>query len=268
MSYLIKNIKKIRATKKLSQAAFAELFDLTRSSIGAYEEGRAEPKMETIINIAKHFSISLDSLLTKELTVNEIFHFDPSMIAGTPPTQAKFSRPKKQAMTPWITTDKIAEYTQHHANKDFLMRLPTVKFPLPHPSTKSRAFEATKDMLQVPLMGISLQEGDLIYCIEHTTSSLPMNSLTIHAIITKGKIHLGRMEEKDQVILLTTTSYSSTIEIIKNEIEEIWIVYGIYAPLHKNRQPSLEQRVVDLEKEMATIKATVKENKKAESRKT
>ena len=40
MSYIGKNIKKLRSVKGLSQAKFAELFDIKRASIGAYEEGR------------------------------------------------------------------------------------------------------------------------------------------------------------------------------------------------------------------------------------
>ena len=65
------NIKKIRSAKKLSQAQFASIFDLNRGSIGAYEEERAEPKVDTIIQIANHFGLSVDLLLNKELTVNE-----------------------------------------------------------------------------------------------------------------------------------------------------------------------------------------------------
>ena len=70
-----KNIKKIRSIKKLSQLAFAETFGLKRSSVGSYEEGRAEPKLEIIIKIAKHFNISADSLVNREITVNELYNF-------------------------------------------------------------------------------------------------------------------------------------------------------------------------------------------------
>lgn len=76
MSYVGKNIKKIRSVKNLNQTQFAELFDLKRASIGAYEEGRAEPKIATLIEIAKKFGISVDELLNKELSVNDLFHFD------------------------------------------------------------------------------------------------------------------------------------------------------------------------------------------------
>lgn len=76
MSYVGKNIKKIRSVKNLNQTQFAEIFDLKRASIGAYEEGRAEPKIATLTEIAKKFGISVDELLNKELSVNDLFHFD------------------------------------------------------------------------------------------------------------------------------------------------------------------------------------------------
>ena len=76
MSLIGKNIKKIRGVKKLSQTAFAELFGLSRTSVGAYEEERAEPKIDTLILIANHFGVSIDHLLAKDMTINEILHFD------------------------------------------------------------------------------------------------------------------------------------------------------------------------------------------------
>ncbi|MEO0331535.1 MAG: helix-turn-helix transcriptional regulator, partial [Bacteroidota bacterium] len=44
MSIIGKNIKTIRTIKHISQADFADIFDISRASIGAYEEGRADPK--------------------------------------------------------------------------------------------------------------------------------------------------------------------------------------------------------------------------------
>lgn len=76
MSKIGNNIKKIRSVKNLNQSDFADLFNLKRASIGAYEEGRAEPKISTLIDIANYFGISTDDLLKKELSVNELYRFD------------------------------------------------------------------------------------------------------------------------------------------------------------------------------------------------
>lgn len=80
MSYFGKNIRKIRLAKKMTQTEFADLFDLKRTVVGSYEEGRAEAKLDTIIKIADYFKLSLDQLLRKELTINEIFHFRDDLL--------------------------------------------------------------------------------------------------------------------------------------------------------------------------------------------
>ncbi len=76
VSYFATNLRKLRKAKRLSQTEFAKIFSLTRAAVGAYEEGRAEPKLDKIIEIAKYFGLTVDQLVTKKISVNEIFHFD------------------------------------------------------------------------------------------------------------------------------------------------------------------------------------------------
>ncbi|MCH2215459.1 MAG: helix-turn-helix domain-containing protein [Flavobacteriales bacterium] len=76
MTYIGKNIRKIRGVKGLNQTDFADLFGLKRASVGAYEEGRAEPKIATLVEIANYFGMSLDDLVLKELSVNSLYKFD------------------------------------------------------------------------------------------------------------------------------------------------------------------------------------------------
>ena len=64
----------------MTQTDFADLFDLKRTAVGSYEEGRAEAKIDTIIKIADYFKLSLDQLLRKELTINDIFHFRDDLL--------------------------------------------------------------------------------------------------------------------------------------------------------------------------------------------
>ncbi len=72
MSFFGSNIKKIRQLKGLSQKAFADLFDLNRGVISSYEEGRAEPKIETILKVANHFNLNLDKFLTETLQADQL----------------------------------------------------------------------------------------------------------------------------------------------------------------------------------------------------
>ena len=73
---IAKNFRKLRSFKGLNQTEFAELFGITRSTVGSYEEGRAEPKLETLMKIADYFKLSVDDIIREELTVNKIAGFD------------------------------------------------------------------------------------------------------------------------------------------------------------------------------------------------
>ncbi len=75
MSYFALNLKKIRQLKRLSQTEFAKIFGMTRATVGAYEEGRAEPRIDKLIEIANYFGLTVDQLVRKRLTVNEISHY-------------------------------------------------------------------------------------------------------------------------------------------------------------------------------------------------
>jgi transcriptional regulator with XRE-family HTH domain len=72
MSFFGTNIKKIRQVRGLSQKAFADLFELNRGVISSYEEGRAEPKIETLLKVADYFNLDLHDLLTETLQVNQL----------------------------------------------------------------------------------------------------------------------------------------------------------------------------------------------------
>lgn len=68
-------ISKLRNQANLSQEQFAELFGVTRQSVQKWESGSSMPELEKLIKIAKHFDITIDSLvfdsdtrITEELT--------------------------------------------------------------------------------------------------------------------------------------------------------------------------------------------------------
>ncbi len=131
MSFFGVNIKKIRLVKKLNQTAFANLFDLTRSAVGAYEEGRAEAKVDKIIEIAEFYGLSLDKFLRKKLTINEILHYDEKKVLS--PINSAFNS------IAFIDAKKINQYIKNISNNDFIKRLP--KIIVPFAEENYRAFE-------------------------------------------------------------------------------------------------------------------------------
>jgi transcriptional regulator with XRE-family HTH domain len=79
---LAKNIKYLRRNNQLTQEDFANLFGLTRSAIGSYEEERASPSIETIIDISNYFKISVDSLIKTEIQICSVEEKEPTIDSG------------------------------------------------------------------------------------------------------------------------------------------------------------------------------------------
>ncbi len=66
MKNYLTRLKTLRCEKQLSQKQLADELKTTNSSICDWETGRAEPNIETLINIAKLFEVSVDYLLGLE----------------------------------------------------------------------------------------------------------------------------------------------------------------------------------------------------------
>lgn len=62
MSNIASNLKFLRKKKKITQQQFADLMEIKRASVGAYEENRAEPKYELLKKIAEFYGLSMDEL--------------------------------------------------------------------------------------------------------------------------------------------------------------------------------------------------------------
>jgi transcriptional regulator with XRE-family HTH domain len=67
MSIVSNNIKYLRRMNGLTQEQFARKIGIKRSLLGAYEEGRANPNLDNLMNIAKVFGTSVDNLLQNDI---------------------------------------------------------------------------------------------------------------------------------------------------------------------------------------------------------
>ena len=61
------NIKYLRRMNGLTQEQFARKIGIKRSLLGAYEEGRANPNLDNLTNIAKIFGTTVDNLIKNDI---------------------------------------------------------------------------------------------------------------------------------------------------------------------------------------------------------
>ena len=70
MNFFANNLKFLRKQKKLTQADFAKKIGINRPKVGSYEEGRAEPNMETLQNISHFFKVKMSNFLVIQKLMN------------------------------------------------------------------------------------------------------------------------------------------------------------------------------------------------------
>lgn len=56
------NLKKLRESKKLSQAKFAKEIGVSQSTVGMWESGKNKPEFSTLLKIADYFNVTTDIL--------------------------------------------------------------------------------------------------------------------------------------------------------------------------------------------------------------
>lgn len=246
MSLIGKNIRKIRTVKKLSQADFAQLFNLARPSIGAYEEGRSEPKIETLIQIAQYFALSIDALLTKELTINELYQFD---IFSKTNTTSQVSSKITDADILYVAREFHLEYIVQKDNKDFLNQLPIIKLPIIQ-KEKLRAFENYEPYMYYN--GIGIHPGDILISKQLTADNFSkLQPDYYYVLITEEGVLVRKLvqyTESGIELGLIHPDYKNEIVPVE-KILECWEVF-MTCTTSVYTQNSFELRLEKLEKQV------------------
>jgi transcriptional regulator with XRE-family HTH domain len=254
MSHIGKNIKKIRSVKKLSQSQFAELFGINRGNIGAYEEERAEPKIDMIVQMAHHFGLSVDILLTKELSVNDLYSFN---ILNKKLDQAHHFTPiieseNKKKKIRLVPLDRQLEYLVNHNSQDFLSKLESIELPTDTLS-EYLAFEIGGSEMEYNQNG--LHHGDILLCKKCIPESKHMLKGQVYTIVAENSINTRRLQsiKKDQVYFSSDDPNYPLMDVALRDIIALWQVVGSYST-YINPPRMIEERVMMIENELKLIK--------------
>ncbi len=251
-SFAGQNIKKIRQAKNISQFEFAGLFGLSRPSVGAYEEGRSEPKIETIIQISKHFNISIDLILTRKLTTSDIFSL--GLLNKKLNEAHNIEPPKPQVFSvPFVGIIDYVNYIVRNQSKDFIETLPKVGVPFLNEEIKI-IFELEGNEMEFETHG--LHYGDLMFCKPITNDAIAaVDENKLITIITSNYIKTRRItySESNSIVLKADNPIYEDFRGLPENILQLWEVVGIFTANLK--PPSLiEKRLLLIEDELKKLK--------------
>ncbi|MEM6830438.1 MAG: LexA family transcriptional regulator [Bacteroidota bacterium] len=243
-SFIGQNIKKIREAKNISQSEFAKLFNLARPSIGAYEEGRSEPKIETLIQISKHFNLSIDVMLTRSLTSKDIFSL--GLLNKKLDRAHELDNQPKSRTVPLIKRAEKVNFLVNHHSKLYMEGLPRIEV-----SSDDIVLVMEHEGNEMELGTPGFKHGDLLFCKESETCKAEQ----LVCMLSPDGIKTRRVDEvkDDQVVLSAGNPMYEPTTIAKSEIIKVFEVIGVYSII-SNPVSTINNRLSKIEGELEKLK--------------
>lgn len=226
MNFLGTNIKLLRKQKDLTQEKLASKIGVKRALIGAYEEGRVEPKLRTILTICHYFNVSLDDLVNTDLSVQKK-QVAPVDLKGEklrilPIT---IDQQTERELCTIVPVKASAGYLKGYGDIDYIEALP--KFPLPFPELPKdrtyRLFQISGDSM------LPVQPKSYIIC-EYVDDWHTIKSEECYVLIThyEGIVYkrvINNLNEQELILKSDNTEYKP-YKIQASEIIEVWKALG------------------------------------------
>jgi len=223
MSYINSNIKHLRKLKGYTQAALAEKIGLKRSLVGAYEEGRAEPKITTIQRLSALFQMSIDALIDMDLQrgVDKVVDLTGKALRVLPIVVT----PDEQERISVVPVRAEAGYAASFADPEYVGSLPQFSLPLDefYPDQTSRLFQISGDSM------LPIQPGSYIIA-SYVEDWYTVKNNKCYIVVTRdeGVVYkrLVNKIDQDTIILHSDNPIYKPYQLKPQEIAEIWEARG------------------------------------------
>ena len=246
MSVAGQNLKYLRKLRGWTQEEFANKLNIKRSLIGAYEEERADPRLDVLEIIADMFKLSLDELLLKDLS-----NTSGNYLAKR--RQQKMMSAERNVIH-FVPVKAAAGYLASYADTEFIDELNTFTLPMLS-GGNYRAFEIIGDsMLPTPSGSIIVGEK-----VEDTPD---IKNGQAYIVVSRNEgIVYKRVEKnnrsKNKLTLVSDNPQFQPYQINAEDVMELWQAQMVISKVSTQQRwdvNSLASMVNNLQSQVSTLK--------------
>lgn len=261
MTLISENIKYLRKKSGDTQGDLANKIDLKRSLVGAYEEGRADPRISNLIKMAEVFDVSVDLLINTDITkmTDEQLSFNKNsrgseILAITVDIEGREN-------VELVPQKAVAGYLNGYSDPEYISELPKFHLPILPTNATYRAFEISGDSM-LPLLSGTIVIGEYIDNLNNIKSGSTYVLVTRKEGIVYKRV-FNYIEEKKGLFLVSDNKQYAPYEIAPEEVLEVWsskAYISVQFPDGESKagDVSVEQLasiVLDLQKEIVNLKS-------------
>ncbi len=260
MSLISDNIRYLRKKLGLTQEQFSEQIGIKRSLLGAYEEGRADPRLTTLTTMANTFGTSVDILISK----------DVSKLKESDLIVSKFKRGKEVlAVTvnnegreniELVPQKAAAGYLNGYADPEYIQELPRFNLPILPQNATYRAFEIVGDSM-LPILPGTIVIGSFIEDVRDVKNGKTYVLVTRTDGIVYKRV-FNYINDNGKLFLVSDNRQYAPYQMDVEDVLEVWAAKAYisvqFPDSNEKNEVSTEQLasiVLDLQKEIVKLKS-------------
>ncbi|MFN4893663.1 MAG: XRE family transcriptional regulator [Bacteroidota bacterium] len=210
MAYANQNLRYLRKLRGWTQEEFANKLNIKRSLLGAYEEERAEPRIDVLEQVGDMFKLTLDDLLRKDISEQKGTYLSKRRALKMAGSRTEI---------PFVPVKAAAGYLAGYADPEFIDELNTFTLPM-LTGGQYRAFEIVGDSM-LPTPSGSVIVGEKVNDLEEVKNDTPCIVISRNEGIVYKRIQKnGRQKNKLTLVSDNPTFHPYTVST--EEVIEMW----------------------------------------------
>ena len=256
MVKLNENIRYLRKQLGLTQDQFAQQLDIKRSLVGAYEEGRAEPRLELLQKMASIAALSVDILIGRD--ISQLKEYEKKSLRSKEVLVITVDDQNRDNIE-LVPQKAAAGYLNGYADPEYIRELPRFKLPILTQGTY-RAFEITGDSM-LPILPGTIVIGEWVENFQDIKNGKPYVLVTQREGIVYKRV-FNYLQENGKLFLVSDNRQYAPYQIDAAEVIEAWGAKAYislqFPDANTKNEMSIEQLsgvVLELQQELQSLKA-------------
>lgn len=240
------NLKYLRKLRGWTQEEFATKLGIKRSLVGAYEEERADPRLDVLEIVSEMFKVSLDELFLKDLSNQSGSYLMKRR-------QQKMATADRNVIH-FVPVKAAAGYLAGYADSEFIDELNTFTLPMLS-GGNYRAFEIIGDSM-LPTPSGSIIVGEKIEKMDDVKTNMAYIVISRNEGIVYKRI-VKNNKTPNKVSLVSDNPTYQPYQVNTEDILELWqaqVVIGKITSQQRWDVNSLANLVNNLQDQVSTLK--------------
>src|SRR5204862_1766194 len=245
MSFANKNLKYLRKLRGWTQEELARKLRTKRCLLGAYEEERAEPRIDVLEVVCNIFKLTLDDILRKDLSDSKSNYLAK---------RRAMKLTNGRSDIPFVPVKAAAGYMAGYGDPDFIDELNTFTLPM-LAGGNYRAFEIIGDSM-MPTPSGSVIVGEKVENIENVKNNTACIVVSRNEGIVYKRIQKNN-RSKNKITLVSDNPSFHPYNLNAEDVMEMWQAQVVISKTNTQQRWNMHQLtniVSDLQEQVTSLK--------------